>query len=90
MSRGQGQTPAAAARQVEALTNPTLARFLLAELAEHQGRVEAEANGSLLVAPRMNVVAQFRHQLAELHGLEQPAPVRAPGPSGDHTPGGPA
>ena len=60
------------AAKVEALTNPILARFLVAEMTEHRARVEAEANGSLLVEPRMTVVAQFVNQLCEANDIPKP------------------
>lgn len=85
----QTRTPAQTLALVEAMTNRHIAAFLVAEFGEHKVRVEAEANGSLLVVPRMTIVQQHIFQLCEVHGLDQPAPARTPGPPGDHDPGGP-
>lgn len=57
-----GARPAA---QLALLRNPHTAAFVLAELREHMARVEAEANGSLLVEPRLNLLRQTCHEIEQ-------------------------
>lgn len=61
--------------QIEALTNPMLAEFLLAEIREHITHTETETNGSQLAGPRITLLRQLAHQIEQLHNLHPPNPT---------------